>query len=48
MLGIEKDLKILEIPVTFNKRIGTSKIESNKLPKAFKIGLSFLWLILTN
>ena len=48
MLGIEKDLKILEIPVTFNKRIGTSKIESNKLPKIFKIGLSFLWLILTN
>jgi len=47
MLGIEKDLKILEIPVTFNKRIGTSKIESNKLSKAIKIGLIFLWLILT-
>jgi len=48
MLGIEKDLKILEIPVTFNKRIGASKIESNKFPKAFKIGLSFLWLILSS
>ena len=48
MLGIEKDLRILEVPVTFNKRIGLSKIESNKFPKAIKVGLTFLWLILTS
>jgi len=48
MLGIEKDLKILEIPVTFNKRIGVSKIESNKFPKAIRVGLSFLRLILSS
>jgi len=48
MLGIEKDLRIIEIPVTFNKRIGVSKIESNKFPKAIKVGLTFLWLILTS
>ena len=48
MLGIEKDLRIIEVPVTFNKRIGFSKIESNKSPKAIKVGLTFLWLILTS
>ena len=47
MLGIEKDLRIIEIPLTFNKRIGKSKIESNKFPKAMKVGFKFLWLILT-
>ena len=47
MVGIEKDLRIIEIPVTFNKRIGVSKIESNKFPKAVKVGFKFLWLILT-
>lgn len=48
MLGIEKDLKILEIPVTFNKRIGVSKIESNKFTKIIRDGLNFLWLILSS
>ncbi len=47
MIGIEKDLRILERPVTFNKRIGISKIESNKFPKAMKVGFKFLWLILS-
>lgn len=47
MIGIEKDLRIIEIPVTFNKRIGISKIESNKFPKSMKVGLKFLWLILS-
>ena len=46
MIGIEKDLRIIEIPVTFNKRIGISKIESNKFSKAIVIGFKFLWLIL--
>jgi glycosyltransferase involved in cell wall biosynthesis len=45
MLGIENDLRIIEVPVTFNKRIGISKLEPKKL-HAIKIGLKFLWLIL--
>ena len=44
--GIKNDLRILEIPVTFNKRIGESKIESDKKIRGIKIGLSFLWFIL--
>ncbi len=47
MIGIEKDFRIIEIPVTFNKRIGVSKIESNKFHKAMKVGLKFFWLILS-
>ena len=46
MVSIEKDLKIIEVPVTFKKRIGISKIQSGKFTKMIKIGLSFLWLIL--
>jgi len=47
MLGIENDLRIIEIPVTFNKRIGVSKIEPKK-SNAIRLGLTFLWLILRN
>ena len=47
MLGIEKDLKIIEIPVTFNRRIGKSKLTGVGKTKTIKIGLKFLWLILT-
>lgn len=47
MIGIENDLRVIEIPITFNKRIGKSKIGSNKPLKATKVGLTFLWLILT-
>ena len=46
MLGIQKDLRIIEIPITFNKRRGKSKIGSNRRIRAIKIGLTFLWLIL--
>jgi len=46
MIGIENNLRIIEIPITFNKRIGLSKIESNKPLKAIKIGFTFLWIIL--
>ena len=46
MLGIQKDLRIIEIPITFNKRRGKSKIGSNRSMRAIKIGLTFLWLIL--
>ena len=46
MLGIQKDLRIIEIPITFNKRSGKSKIGSNRRIRGIKIGLIFLWLIL--
>ena len=47
MLGIENDLKTIEVPVTFNKRIGQSKISGLGTGHAIKVGLSFLWIILT-
>ena len=47
MSGIENDLRILEVPVTFNKRIGVSKIRSNEFPTAMKVGFRFFWLIVT-
>jgi len=46
LLGIENDLRIIEVPVAFNKRIGESKIGSIKKTRAIKIGLFFLWHIL--
>ena len=46
MLGIQKDLRIIELPVTFNKRSGKSKIGSNRRIRGIKLGLIFLWLIL--
>jgi len=46
MVGIEKNLKIIEIPVTFKKRIGESKLSGVGTKKAIGIGLKFLWLIL--
>ena len=42
MLGIENDLKIIEIPVTFNRRIGRSKLSGAGTSKTIKIGLKFL------
>ena len=47
MLGIEEDLKIIEIPVTFKRRIGKSKLTGVGKKKTVSIGLRFLWLILT-
>ena len=48
MLSIENDLKIIEIPITFNKRIGKSKLTGVGVNKTIKIGLKFLWLILVS
>lgn len=48
MLAVENDLRIVEVPITFNKRIGTSKLESNKRLKGIKYGLQFLWFVLVN
>jgi len=45
ILAIEKDLRIVEIPITFKKRIGESKYSGESVSKSLKIGLNFLWLI---
>jgi len=47
MLGIENNLRIVEVPVTFKKRVGKSKTGSNEVGKGIKYGLRFLWFILT-
>ena len=46
MIGIKNNLRIVEIPITFKKRIGVSKTESDKKIKAVKYGLEFFWFIL--
>ena len=46
LLAIENDLRLIEIPITFRKRIGKSKIGTSKRLQSVKIGLLFLWIIL--
>jgi len=46
MIGIKNDLRIVEVPITFKKRVGISKTESDKKIKAIKYGLEFFWFIL--
>lgn len=46
MLLIENNLKIVEVPITFKRRIGISKSEARSKTKAIKYGLHFMWLIL--
>lgn len=44
--AIENDLRIVEIPITFNKRIGVSKTMVTKRTKAIIYGLKFIWYII--
>ncbi|QUC64787.1 glycosyltransferase family 2 protein [Nitrosopumilus sp. K4] len=44
--SIKANLRVVEVPVTSNKRIGESKIGSDKKFKAIKMGLSHIWFIL--
>lgn len=46
MLGIENNLRLIEIPITFKKRTGNSKLESNEFVKGIKWGFKFMWFIL--
>ena len=46
LLVIEKDLRLVEVPITFKKRIGKSKIGTGKNLRTIKMGLLFLWVIL--
>ena len=47
MTCIESDLKIVEVPITFKKRIGVSKSEANIKSKGIVYGLKFMWYIIT-
>ncbi len=44
--AIENDLRIVEVPITFNKRIGNSKSMVTKRTKAITYGLRFIWYII--
>jgi len=46
MIGIRNNLKIVEIPITFKKRIGVSKTQSDKKLRAIRYGLTFFWYII--
>lgn len=46
MLTIENNFKLIEIPITFNKRIGISKLRSDEFFYGLKWGFKFLWFIL--
>jgi len=47
MVAISKGLKVVEIPVTFRRRWGTSKGAGSSKLKGFGIGLRMMWHILT-
>ncbi len=48
MLAIENNFRLIEIPITFNKRLGTSKMRSDEFFNGIKWGFKFLWFILKN
>ena len=48
MIGIENNLKIVEVPITFKKRVGISKTQSDKKLKAIRYGVRFLWHIVSS
>ena len=47
MIGIENNLKIVEVPITFKKRIGISKTNSDKKLRAIQYGLTFFRFIIS-
>ena len=47
MIGIENNLKIVEVPITFKRRMGRSKTRSDKKPRAIQYGLTFFRFILS-
>ena len=46
MIGIENNFRIVEIPITFRKRLGISKTQADKKINALRYGLDFFWCIL--
>ena len=47
MIGIENNLKIVEVPITFKRRVGKSKTRSDKKPRAIQYGLTFFRFIIS-
>jgi len=43
--ALKNNLKVVEVPVNYRKRVGIGKITSSGRWKAFKVGLKMLWLI---
>ena len=46
--SIECGLRIVQLPITFKKRIGVSKSGAEKKNVAFRFGLDFIWFLLRN
>ena len=47
LVAIKSGLRVVEVPVTFGKRVGISKGAGGNRVLAFKVGLKMLWDILT-
>jgi len=43
--ALKSNLKVIEVPVNYKKRVGKGKITSAGKWKAFKVGLRMIWLI---
>jgi len=48
MLTIERNFRFIEVPITFNKRNGKSKLRSDEFFRGIHWGLKFLWFIMIN
>ena len=46
MVSVERGLRIVEIPVSFSRRVGESKTGSARKGRGLRYGFRFLWLIL--
>jgi len=44
--ALKANLKVVEVPLNYRKRVGKGKITSSGKWKAFKVGLRMIWLIL--
>ncbi|UCD89264.1 MAG: glycosyltransferase family 2 protein [Desulfobacterales bacterium] len=42
LLSIEKRIRFIQIPVNYQKRVGTSSVTGNKM-KAFALGMTMIW-----
>lgn len=47
LVALYRGLSLIEIPVTFRRRVGVSKGASQSVGKGFKVGLVMIWHILT-
>jgi dolichol-phosphate hexosyltransferase len=45
IVALQKDLRVIELPISFKKRQGISKTGSNKILGALKIGWEYVWFI---